>query len=895
MSEPLYLVDGYGLIYRSYYGFIRAPRINPQGENCSAVFGFFRSLLQLLKEKNPRYLAVVLDSRRPTFRHELFPAYKANREKAPEDLHAQVPVIEEILAALGVQMLRRDGFEADDLMATLAETCRRQQRDCYILTSDKDILQLVGGGVYVLHPGRGKAAMEIWGPEKVREERGVAPEQMVDYLALCGDASDNIPGVAGVGDKTAVKLLAQYQSLDAIYAQLDSVVPEGVRNKLTAGQESAMLSRELARLRRDVEVGSDLELYRLERLEAAPAIPLFLAQGMKSLAGELGSDVDVTPDIQSLVPGSYETVLDEASLERWIAKAAKANLFAFDTETDGLDALAARPVGFSLAVAAGQACYIPLRAPDADCLPEQLVREKLKPLLEEPGHTLVGQNIKYDYKIMKRWGVQMRCRFFDTMVAAWILDSSLGAYGMDSLAERYLRYRTLHYQDLVEKGLTLADVGVAQVCDYSGEDADITYRLYELFSRQLDEKGLMELLCSLEMPLIEILGEMELVGIRLAPGVLKQYQGELEIALADVEAEAFRVCGRQFNIRSTKELQQLLFDERKLKPLKKTKTGFSTDNQVLASLAAEDPLPELVLTHRLLAKLKSTYVDALPQQVNAATGRLHTHFLQTGAATGRLASRDPNLQNIPVREEGGRRIRAAFVPEEGFRFLSADYSQIELVVLAHLSEDPLLLEAFRAGSDVHRMTAAVIFGIPGEDVTPTQRRIGKTINFGVIYGMSAFRLARDLKIPRREADDFIARYFERYAGIQRFIDDTIAAARQQGYVETLTGRRRLVPHISSRNHTEKMAAQRIAVNSRIQGSAADIVKRAMIAVYRNLRREKTAARLLLQVHDELIFEVRHDSLAEAEAVIRPAMEQAAVLAVPLRVTCETGSSWGEIH
>jgi DNA polymerase-1 len=895
MTEPLYLIDGYGLIYRSYYAFIRAPLTNPRGQNSSAVFGFFRSLFQLLKDKNPRYLAVVMDSRRPTFRHELFPAYKANREKAPEDLHAQVDVIEEILAALGVPSVRRDGFEADDLMATLAETCRRQGRDCYILSADKDLLQLVGGGVYVLHPGRGGAGTEVWGPEKVREVRQIAPQQMVDYLALCGDASDNIPGVPGVGDKTAVKLLTRYQSLDEIYAQLDSVTPEGVKKKLAAGRENALLSRELARLRNDVALSADLEPFRLRALDTAPAVPLFLAQGMRSLAAELGGEVEAEPDLGQLVPGSYEAVLDEASLTRWIEAAARAGVFAFDTETDGLDALVARPLGFSLALAAGKACYIPIVAPDADCLPERLVRAKLKPLLEEPGHVLVGQNIKYDYKIMRRWGVDMACRFFDTMVAAWILDSSLGGYGMDSLAERYLRYRTLHYRDLVGKNQTLADIGLAEVCDYSGEDADITYRLYELFSRRLDEEKLYDLFSSLEMPLIEILGEMELAGIRLSPEALQHYQGELETALSDLEAEAYRISGHPFNIRSTKELQRLLFEERKLKPIKKTKTGFSTDNQVLEALAAEDPLPELVLKHRLLAKLKSTYVDSLPQQVNTATGRLHTHFLQTGAATGRLASRDPNLQNIPVREEGGRRIRAAFVPAEGFVFLSADYSQIELVVLAHLSGDPLLSEAFRAGEDVHRMTAAVIFGIDSGEVTFSQRRIGKTINFGVIYGMSAFRLARDLKIPRREADDFIARYFERYAGIQRFIDDTIAVARSQGYVETIAGRRRRVPHINSRNHTEKMAAQRIAVNSRIQGSAADIVKRAMIAVCEDLRREKTAARLLLQVHDELIFEVRRDDLAEAEAVIRGAMERVSSLSVPLRVSCESGGSWGEIH
>jgi DNA polymerase-1 len=556
----------------------------------------------------------------------------------------------------------------------------------------------------------------------------------------------------------------------------------------------------------------------------------------------------------------------------------------------------ARPVGFSLATAGDRACYIPVRATGVGVLPLADVLAGLRPLLEDPDLTLVGQNIKYDYKVMWGAGVPLRGRFFDTMVAAWVLDSERSSFGMDSLALNLLHYRTIHYQEVVPKEGTLADVDLAVATDYSAEDAAITYRLYELFRPQLDAEGLRRIFEELEMPLVEILSRMEITGIGLDALLLERYGREIEVQLQRLEREIFSHCGRTFNIRSTRELQTVLFDELGLPTQKKTKTGFSTDNTVLLELARSgERIAELVLAHRQLAKLKSTYVDALPQMVNPDTGRLHTNYLQTGAATGRLASKDPNLQNIPVREEAGRLIRSAFVPERGFLFLSADYSQIELAILAHLSGDPMLIEAFRQNSDIHRRTASVLFGVDEEAVTPEQRRIGKTINFGIIYGMSAFRLARDLRIGRAEADAFIRRYFERSAGVDRFIRQTVRQAEERGYVETLMGRRRRVAQIQSRNRTVKMAAERIAVNSPIQGSAADIVKQAMIDVDRALRREGLSTRLLLQVHDELVFEVPEGELAQAEGLIRATMERAAALKVPLRVTVEHGRTWGELH
>ena len=922
MKEPLYLIDGYSLIYRSYFAFIRRPLTNPQGRNSSAVFGFFRSLFQLLRARQPAYLAVALDSPTPTFRHEKYPEYKANREEAPQDLHAQVPVIEEILAALGIPCVRRDGFEADDVMATLAARCRKEKRPCLILSGDKDILQLVGQGVSVLQPPKAGEDFSELDRDGVFQARGFWPEQVVDYLALTGDASDNVPGVPGVGDKTALKLLGQFRDLDDIYTRLEEVAPEGVRRKLEAGRQSAALSRELVTLADDVDLGVGLEDLRLGGLNREAAIPLFAREGMASIVRELGSatargakgsakPASATPaagapeygataleEPRSLQRGMYQTILREEELAEWVAGARAAGVFAFDTETTGLDPLRSKPVGFSLALAAGKACYIPVAASDVQPLPLATVLRELSGLLKDPALTLVGQNIKFDYKVMLMAGVRMRCQLFDTMVASWLIDSEQGSYGMDGMALRFLNYRTIHYEEVVGKDpqRTLADVPAAQATDYSGEDADITFQLYELFAPQIASFALTRVFQELEMALVPVLAAMELAGIRLDAKVLARHGLELDKELSRLEAEIFAQVGHPFNVRSTRELQAVLFEELGLAPLKKTKTGQSTDNFVLVELARQgQKVPELVLAHRQLAKLKSTYVDSLPGMVSPVTGRVHTSFLQTGAATGRLASKDPNLQNIPVREEEGRRIRTAFVPEPGWVFLSADYAQIELVILAHLSGDPTLREAFAAGRDVHRQTAALLFGVAEQEVSPEQRRVGKTINFGVVYGMSAFRLAQDMRIPRREADSFINTYFQRYAGVDRFLKATIREAELNGCVTTLMGRRRPVPTIGSRNRTERMAAERVAVNSPIQGSAADIVKKAMIDVTRLLEARGLKTRLLLQVHDELIFEAPQAEAAKAARLIRRAMEGAVELDVPLRVSVETGKAWGELH
>ncbi|RKX85314.1 MAG: DNA polymerase I [Spirochaetes bacterium] len=910
MNEPAYLIDAYSLIYRSYFAFFRNPLKNSKGKNVSAVFGFFRTLFQLIRIKQPKSIAVVMDSKKPTFRHKKYPLYKATREKAPEDLHAQIPLIEEILKALGIYWIRVDGYEADDIIATIAIRLKESETPCYILSGDKDILQLVGKNIKVIHPEKGVSAYKEWGEDDVLKNRGVHPYQIVDYLALAGDQADNIPGVKGIGDKTAVKLLNRYGSLDGIYKDIDTVKPQSLQDKLIKDKDNAFLSRDLAVLHREVPVPMPSDLLTVNKINIEKAIPLFAREGMKSLVEELKSmypgysEEAVHKDTQGELFAEYsgdsrryELVNREADLDRWISLAEKKGTAAFDSETTGLDEMEAAPIGFSLSVEEGAACYIPVKAKNISCIPEDTLKKKLAALLENPGVKIIGQNIKYDYKILKRWGVTIKNIYFDTMLAAYLLESSSSSYGMDRLAENYLNYKTIHYSDIIDKPKekTLAEIDIERVVEYAGEDADITFRLFNKFKPLLEEEGMHRLFYDIEMPLVQVLAEMELRGIKLEADKLKTYSGELKSRLNGIEEKIFELCGQSFNINSTKQLQQILFGLRKLKPVKRTKTGYSTDTAVLKELAEQDPIPQLVLQHRQLSKLKSTYVDALPLLINKRTGRVHTHFMQTGTATGRLSSNNPNLQNIPIREEEGRKIRDAFVAEDGSVFLSADYSQIELAILAYLSKDTKLLEVFKRRGDIHRQTAALIFGIPEEEVSSSQRRIGKTINFGVIYGMSPFRLARDLKIPRKDAELFINTYFEKYSGVSNYIKNIVEEAEEKGYVKTIMGRKRKINGISSGNKTEKMAASRIAVNTPIQGSAADIVKIAMIKIFNELKNNNLKSSVLLQVHDELILEVPEKELKTVSNLVKATMENVVEIPIPLRVNIETGRSWGDIH
>ncbi len=899
----LYILDGYSLIYRSYFAFINRPLTNPQGQNVSAFFGFFRTLLSFFQQYAPEEFVVVMDSRTPTFRHEMFPEYKATREKAPQDLHDQVPMIEETLRKMNIGILQRDGFEADDIIATLARSRERAGGECRIITGDKDLLQLVSDNVAMLRPEGGD--YRRLGPHEVEEELGVAPEQIIDYLSLVGDQADNIPGVKGIGPKTAVKLLRTYKTLEGIYRHLDKC-SKGEQKKLQEGKENAFLSKRLIVLKPLESTEEWGKVLSAKRIDLSAAVSDFLEQGAKSLAeqaqgGSLSDEQQRSASAGSDTAdgydgtGVYEAVTDHRRLQEVLRKVHETGRCAFDVETDSLDDMTARPVGFCISVEKEKGWYIPLEAAGTRYFSDGELREALRPLLQDGSVELIGHNFKYDYKVLSRWGLPPARIAFDTMVAAWLLDTTASSYGLDALAEKWLGYRTIRYSDVVPKGGSFAGVPLETARDYAAEDADITLRLCEVCSARLPEEGQEALFHETEAPLVQLLAEMELRGIRLLPERLREYSAELEKSLEEIEQRVWKECGREFNLNSPKQLQEVLFEERKLKPVKKTKTGYSTDVGVLEELAKEDIVPSLVLQHRSMQKLKSTYVDTLPELVNAETGRVHTRLVQTGTATGRLSSRDPNLQNIPIREESGRRIRRAFVPDEGYKLVSADYSQIELVVLAHLSGDPALTRAFTEGEDVHRHTGALIFGVEPSEVSSEQRRIAKTINFGVMYGMSAFRLSRELEIPRARAEEFITAYFNKYAYIQQFITATVQQAEQQGYVSTMYGRRRPLPGINSRNRTEKQGAERIAVNTPIQGTAADIVKTAMLRIDRRIREEELPLRMLLQIHDELIFEAPAERADELAKLLQHEMEQAVSLDAPLKVSVEVGDSWGDFH
>ncbi|MDC7227946.1 MAG: DNA polymerase I [Spirochaetales bacterium] len=941
-KKALYLLDGYSLIYRSYFAFINRPLLNSEGFNTSAVFGFFRSIAALFENHKPEFFGVVLDSTTPTFRHERYPEYKANREKAPDDLHAQVPVIKEVLKAMNIKSVRMDGYEADDIIAYFAKKCVEEGRECYIITGDKDLLQLVGSGVKIMKPDKGD--YQILDEPDVADVWGVRPDQIIDYLALTGDSADNVPGVKGIGPKTAVKLLSEFDTLEGVYDRLDSH-SAGVKKKLEADRENAFLSRELVTLAYDFGLTAgpeDLPCTELDRDAGARVLRKYEVNsiadridGKSSSSADDGGGsakvprktVNTTPRAEIVYagisglgarngvaggPGEYEAVTTIEALRQWVARVKKAGWFAFDTETTDLDSMKAVPVGFSLSVEAGKGCYIPFKAavaaaevgsdPAQEANPEvktwfdeDELREALREILEDESLKLIGQNIKYDYKVMKRWGIEIKNIAFDTMTAAWILDSSLGSYNMDLLAERALGYSTVHYADIVGKDETFDRVPLDSAVLYAAEDADITFRLYKSFAPEIEERGKTELFETLELPLVKILADMEMRGINLNPEFLQDFGIEVGEQLKKIKEEIYELCGEEFNINSTKQLQEILFEKRGLKPVKKTKTGYSTNVQVLEILAEQDPVPEKILEHRGLAKLKSTYIDTLPVLINPETGRIHTQLIQTGTATGRLSSKDPNLQNIPIKSENGRKIREAFIPADGCKFLSADYSQIELVVLAHLSGDEGLQKAFTEGEDVHKQTAAMIFGVFPEMVTAEQRRVAKTINFGVMYGMSAFRLSRELKIPRKQADEFIGAYFNRYSRIQEFIEKIGDEARETGTVRTIMGHERYIHGINSRNATERAGAERIALNTPIQGSAADIVKLAMLKINSGLQERGFKSKLLLQVHDELIFEVPDHEIDEMKSFVRETMESVIKLDVPLRVSIETGNNWGELH
>ena len=936
-NKTLYIIDSYGLIYRSYYAFISRPLTNKDGENVSAVFGFFRNLKAVLDKYKPHGLVAAFDPKGPTFRHQMYDQYKATRQKTPEDLHAQVPVIEEILVALGIPVLRQDGFEADDVIATLAKQCCQQGRPCRILSADKDLMQLVDCTTEILKPDKA-GGWEVVGAAGVEAEWGVPPEGMLDLLSLIGDTADNVPGVPGVGIKTALKLLGEYGSLDGIYHHADEI-KGAIGNKIRDGKDSAYFSKDLIALRYDVPLEASIDSFSTENLNYQAAADLLMKHGVPAVAKQYATvsadasgetaDVpsptgavssvsqknaaevssqntkaeDFTQDFSSFRKntGNYSAVTDVIQLQAFIDQvlASPEKIVAFDCETDGLNCREAALVGFSLSCCTGEGFYIPLVCGDGllagNLISTDEALAQLQRLFGNKDCTVIMHNGKFDYQVLCCNGLpQPQCLIWDTMVAAWLLEPERSSYSLESLAAGKLGLETISFDSIVPKGSTFADLTLDQAVPYAAEDADLTWQLYQLFKPRLEQTNLLKLFLELEMPVLPVLAQMELQGIHIEGRELEDYGRELAQEIAGIQAEIYEIVGHEFNIASTKQLQQVLFEERGLPTGKKTKSGYSTDTSVLETLAALDVVPRKILEFRAKSKLLSTYVETLPKMADSQ-GRIHTSFVQTGTATGRFSSRDPNLQNIPVRDEEGRRIRAAFTATPGKVLISADYSQIELVLLAHLSQDEGLCSAFNQGVDVHKATAALIFGVPAQEVTAEMRRTAKTINFGVMYGMSAFRLSNELGIPRGQAQGFIEKYFATYAGISQFKEDMISQAEEKGFVETLMGRRRYIPAINSRNKLEKSGAERIAVNTPIQGSAADIVKKAMLAVTDLLKKESCSAQLLLQVHDELIFECDQGEADTAAALIRQGMESVVDLRVPLKVSVEIGPRWGDFH
>jgi DNA polymerase-1 len=903
----LFLIDGYALIYRSFFAMIQRPLTTSRGENTSAAWGTTRFLLKILEEHGPDYLGVVLDAG-TSKREEIFPAYKATREKMPDELRASLPRIEAILRGFRIPVLTLPDHEADDVIGTLALQAAARGLEAVIVSGDKDFYQLIGPGISLLNPGRGgpSGIEEEWVDESNAAERlGVPPALVTDYLALIGDSSDNVPGARGIGPKTALQLLEEFGGVDELLARAGEVKGKRAREALEQHRDDVVLSKELVTIQKDLPIDLDLEALRVAEPDREALRDIFLELEFTSLARDYAAPAAVAAP----AAGDYHLVQTPAEVAALVERVVAAGSFAVDTETTAIDPMRADLVGMSIAIEPGTAYYLPFghRRPgelDLDGaagvnLPP-LSDPALRPLAEllsAPEVAKVGQNLKYDLLVLRRAGVELRGLGFDTMIASYLLDPGRREHGLDSLALQHLSHRTVTYEELCGKGkaqVPIAEVPLERVVEYAGEDADLPLRLRELFQPDLERFALDRLFTTIEMPLIPVLADMEWAGIRIDRGFFAALSERLERELGAIREDIYKEAGGEFNINSTPQLREILFERLGLPVVRRTKTGPSTDASVLEELAAQGHrLPVLLMEYRQLDKLKGTYVDALPALLNPETGRIHTSFNQTVAATGRLSSSDPNLQNIPVRTELGAEIRKGFIPAAGNLFLAADYSQIELRILAHLSGDPSFVAAFREGADIHRQTASLIFGVPLADVTASMRDAAKTINFATIYGIGPFALAQKLGTTVAEARRFIEAYFERLPGVRRYLDEQVEQARRAGYVETLSGRRRYIPEIKSDNFNIRQFGERAATNAPVQGTAADIIKLAMIQIHRELADRGSGARMLLQVHDELVFEVPEAELETTRALVTEVMEHAFQLDVPLVVETGVGKSWYE--
>ena len=886
----VYLIDGSAYIYRAYHA-VRGLS-NSSGLPTNATFGFTRMLIKLMQDCSPEYVAMFFDAKGPTFRHERYEDYKANRPPMPDDLVQQLPWIRKVTEAFNIPVFEMQGYEADDLIGTLARRAEAAGLDVVMVTGDKDFMQLVTDRSIIWDPMKDKRL----DPAAIREMFGLEPTQMIDVMGLSGDSSDNIPGVPGIGQKTAVKLIQTHSSLDGVYADIETITAKKQKANLIEFKEQALLSRELVTIDRDAPVEIDLKALKTRGTDDQALSRLFAELEFRQLQQEYASS-------EKKVERQYTAIMDAEALDALVRRLETADRFALDTETTSQDPMQARLVGLSFSLEPAEAWYIPvghnyLGAPEQ--LDQETVLERLRPVLAEPKIEKIGQNIKYDWMVLRRHGVDLAGVGFDTMVASYLINPGKRAHGLDQIALDHLGHKNIAYADVAGKGknaVTFDQVILEKAIPYACEDADITLAAYDVFVPLLEENGVAELMKTVEMPLLPVLLEMEMTGVcvdrQRLRDLSRSFAGQLDI----LEQQIHELAGESFNINSSQQLGHILFEKLNLPVQKKTKkkTGYSTDVEVLTILARSHELPALVLRHRSLAKLKSTYADALLELIHPETGRIHTSFNQTVTATGRLSSSDPNLQNIPIRTEEGREIRKAFIPREGWHFLSADYSQIELRILAHCSDDPILIQAFTDDEDIHARTASEVFQVFPQMITDDLRRQAKAINFGIIYGMSAFGLARELEISNKMAQIYIDHYFSRYEGVKTFIDRTIAEARESRRTSTLLGRIRQLPEITSANRNVRQFAERTAINTPIQGTAADLIKLAMINVARALRQKGMQTAMLLSVHDEMIFEVPPEELEAAQALVRKEMEGVWDLAVPLKVNMAYGQNWAEAH
>ncbi|HCG9160286.1 TPA: DNA polymerase I [Vibrio parahaemolyticus] len=925
-ENPLILIDGSSYLYRAFHAY---PGTMSNGEiPTNAVYGVVNMLRSMMRQFASERIAVVFDAKGKTFRDEMYSEYKANRPPMPDDLRCQIEPLHNVIRAMGLPLICVPGVEADDVIGTLAYQASQQGMPVLISTGDKDMAQLVDDNITLINT----MTNVVMDREGVVEKFGIPPELIIDYLALMGDKVDNIPGVPGVGDKTATALLQGIGGLTKLYENLDDIAALGFRGsktmakKLVDNKDNAMLSYELATIKLDVELEETPESLLKAEPNKDELIKLYGQLTFKSWLNELleggsgtveavelagsaqasssSSHAEMETSAVTIDRSQYETILDEASFNAWLEKLKAAELFAFDTETDSLDYMVANLVGLSFAIDEGIAAYVPVAHDYLDA-PEQLDRDwvlkRLKPILEDDAQAKVGQNLKYDASVLARYGIEMKGIKYDTMLASYVYNSVGGKHDMDSLALRFLQHSCISFEQIAGKGknqLTFNQIELEQASPYAAEDADVTLRLHNrLFANIEQDEKLKSVYEEIEMPLVPVLSRIERTGVLIDDMKLSAQSVEIAARLEELEQKAYEIAEQEFNMNSPKQLQAILFEKMGLPVVKKTPSGTpSTNEEVLQELALDYPLPKLILEYRGLAKLKSTYTDKLPKMINPSTGRVHTSYHQAVTATGRLSSTDPNLQNIPIRNEEGRRIRQAFVAPAGYKVLAVDYSQIELRIMAHLSGDQALLDAFRDGKDIHAATAAEIMGVSIDQVSSEQRRRAKAVNFGLIYGMSAFGLAKQLGIPRGEAQAYMDKYFERYPGVMQYMEDTRSAAADKGYVETIFGRRLHLPEIKSRNGMRRKAAERAAINAPMQGTAADIIKKAMLLVDQWIQEEGNGrVKLLMQVHDELVFEVEESSLSEIESKVQKLMESAAELKVPLVAEAGHGDNWDQAH